>query len=163
MNTVSLHSEEKSIHIQIVDSMPEVVALLEDNIKHKTKSLHTSILGKLNISETKKHQLEAIIDKQKQTWKRILKSQPNFNYHNTAEVGILFSVGPISKILANKVNGKAIAELSNGIYGVLRGLGASEFQAASYIKALQNDRFIIIQRESLEGIDKKHFSRLYKY
>lgn len=162
MAAVPINKKEKNIIIKIYDTIAQIEHALSTHTQNENSALNTSILGRIAISETENLKFKASIEKEKQRWHSMLPSNGPFQYYNTPEIGILFSVGPIFKILSNRVNSKAIAELSNGIYGVLRGLGASEFQATTYIRALQNDRYILIQRESLNDIDNNYFSTLYE-
>jgi hypothetical protein len=46
----------------------------------------------------------------------------------------------------HKINGKSLATLSSGPYGIFRGMGVTETQATNYLKLLNCGHYILIFR-----------------
>lgn len=79
-------------------------------------------------------------------WKKLLGVDIKYGKFKNPEIGTVFVVGPLASIFLNKINGKNLGNMSTGIYGILRGLGANKYQAETYLHALNNNEFLLILR-----------------
>jgi hypothetical protein len=84
-------------------------------------------------------------------YKELLGEAIDFGSFNNPEIGVVFIVGALTSIFLNDINGKMLGTMSMGIYGVLRGLGAYKFEAETYLRALNNNEYLLIIR----GVDDK--------
>jgi hypothetical protein len=69
----------------------------------------------------------------------------------TEQYGIIFIIGSLSPLFLREVNGKTLGSFSMGLYGILRGLGASESYVESQLKTLETNNYLLI----LRGLNKE--------
>jgi len=114
--------------------------------KNDPSNLQISILGKFiqGYSNDENISLEAY-------WKKLLGFSNDFGIFSNPEIGTLFIVGALTSMFLHEVEGKALATMSTGPYGILRGLGASQLQAEIYLKTLSKGSYLLIVR----GTDDK--------
>lgn len=82
----------------------------------------------------------------KRYWTKKIGKTLNFGSFSIPQIEKVFVVGPLASIFLHKINGKPLATLSSGPYGVFRGIGASETQANISLKLLSSGSYILILR-----------------
>ncbi len=115
--------------------------------KNEPPNLQISILGKF-IQECSNDEKESV---NKRTtiegyWKDLLDSSTDFGFFSNPEMGTIFIAGSLTSMFLHEVEGKALAIMSTGPYGILRGLGASQLQTETYLKALNKGSYLLIVR-----------------
>lgn len=146
MKSVSSDSKQKDTLIKRYEHLWQVEQAIHIILASNTEPLHPSVLGTINKKNKDDEQLLTIKGELEDFCKNLLDPLMNFGFLKVPEIGLVFAAGPLAKILLNRVEGKAIGEMSTGIYGVLRGLGASQFQATEYIKILKNGGYLVATR-----------------
>lgn len=81
-------------------------------------------------------------------WWKILGNTANFGRFSNPEIGNIFVVGALAPTFLYEIGGKTLGMLASGPYGILRGIGASETQATSLLKILNNNNYLLIYRGS---------------
>lgn len=92
----------------------------------------------------------------KEHWKNLLGNSVNFGSFYNPQIGTVFIVGNLVSTFLHQINGKPLATLSSGSYGIFRGIGASEIEATNYIKLLNTGDFLLVFRgfeEELHNLD----------
>lgn len=86
-------------------------------------------------------------------WKTLFGDSVNFGNFYNPEIGNIFIVGALVPTFLHEVNGKPLAMLSSGPYGIFRGLGVEETDASGYLKMLNNGSYLLIIRASKNEIE----------
>jgi len=120
--------------------------------KNDPSNLQISILGKF-IREHSNDEIESVSKRItiEGYWKDLLDSSTDFGFFSNLEMGTIFIAGALTSMFLHEVDGKALATMSTGPYGILRGLGASQLQTETYLKALNKGSYLLIVR----GTDNK--------
>jgi len=115
--------------------------------KNEPSNLQISILGKF-IQEYSNDQKESVNESitLEVYCKGLLGSSTDFGIFSNPEMGTIFIVGSLTSMFLHEVEEKALATMSTGPYGILRGLGASQLQTETYLKALNNGSYLLIVR-----------------
>jgi hypothetical protein len=103
----------------------------------------------LQKAEKKNGQLKAYLKK----W---LGPKTDFGIFHNPQIGTVFIGGPLSELFLHDIDGKKLAELSEGPYGILRGLGIYETQATSNVKKLNEGQYLLLfqnQSYNLSGLE----------
>lgn len=130
---------------------------LENALKHlkeeNTPQIQVSVLGKVSQFHSDKDiessQDETII---KLYWKDLSGKSVNFGIFYNPESGSVFIVGSLAAIFLHKINGKSLATLSSGPYGIFRGIGVTETKATNYLKLLNCGHYLLILRGNEDKI-----------
>ncbi len=126
----------------------KVITFLKEQ---KTVDLQLTILVKLDTyaytdiqkEEKKNGQLVSY-------WKKWVGPRTDFGFFHNPEIGTVFIAGSLSELFLHDIDGKKLGELSEGPYGILRGLGIYETQAADNIKKLNQGHYLLLfQTKSL--------------
>jgi len=123
----------------------------------KTVDLQLTILIKL---DTYAHtDIQKVEKKNRQLvayWKKWLGPKTDFGFFRNPEIGTVFIAGSLSELFLHDIDGKKLAELSEGPYGILRGLGIYETQAADNVKKLNQGHYLLLfqnQSFNVEGLE----------
>ncbi|WP_138111177.1 hypothetical protein [Maribacter sp. ACAM166] len=134
--------------------VPKVFAQLtevERAIKNSTKTNDTetqlTLLVKLDGAnyadigryEEKNNKLESYL-------KALLGPNTEFGFFYNREIGTIFVAGSLSEQFLHDIDGKKIGELSEGPYGILRGLGISAPEATDAVKRLGKGKYLLLVR-----------------
>jgi len=116
--------------------------------KNRTSNSQLSILGKFTKGYTSKSIEErAIYEKEmKIYWNGLLGTSPEFGFFTNPDLGTVFIAGSLTSMFLHEIEGKALGAMSAGSYGILRGLGAYQIQAESFLKLLTNGNYLLIVR-----------------
>ena len=118
-----------------------------------------SILG--NFGEEHSNNPKGLANKKKYLetyFKELMGPDTDFDSFYNPETGYVFVTGFIVPMFLHRVGEKKIGGLSGGPYGILRGLGISKDRAATFLKKLNNGKYLLLVRgnrfdiQTLEGI-----------
>ena len=100
----------------------------------------------------------------KKYWDQLLGEGADFGFFSNPEIGTVFIVGPLSTMFLHDVDGKKLGAMSEGPYGILRGMGAGKTNVAKYLNKLNDGSYILLVRgpsyelerlkNSLDAMDK---------
>lgn len=143
--------EQKQIYFRAYQDLFQ----LENDLKHleaKASHFQISVLGSVDQFYSDKN-IEISKDTHmiKTYWKDLLEKTVNFGSFYNPESGSVFIVGALVTTFLHKINGKYLATLSSGPYGIFRGIGGSEVQATTYLKQLNSGQYLLI----LRGFEEK--------
>lgn len=86
-------------------------------------------------------------------WEDLFGKTVNFGTFCNQECGSVFIVGSLITIFLHKINGKSLAALSSGTYGIFRGIGGSEEQSTINLKSLNSGSYLLILRGDKNILD----------
>lgn len=146
---------QKQIHFKPYQHLWQLEKRLLSFTSNKELHIEISILGKV-IQYEKDQALNNpngtnII---KPYWKTLLGDSISFGSFYNPEIGNVFIVGALAPTFLYKVNGKPLAMLSSGPYGIFRGLGLGEIDSSMYLKMLINGSYLLIIRASKNEIER---------
>ena len=101
-----------------------------------------SVLGKVGHLKIELDEEMAI----KNYWIAWIKDESEFGHFFNPEIGTIFIAGPLTPLFLDDMGGKSLGSMSSGPYGILRGLGINEEQAATQIKKLNQGGYLLIVR-----------------
>ncbi len=134
-----------------LSQVEKIIRLIREDI---TSDLQLTLLVKLENSYDTDERVEQLSE----NWKVLLGPMTNFGVFNNHEIGTVFIGGPLTKLFLNDVDGKKLAEFSEGPYGILRGLGIDETMATNHIRKLTEGSYLLLFKghyfdiEDLEGV-----------
>lgn len=141
------HLNTKQIYFKAFKHLTELESALNYINKENSIYTHISILGKIT---------QFYIDKDikvskdttyiKKFWNRIWGNGIDFGSFYSPQIGTIFIAGSLASTFLHKINGKPLAALSSGSYGIFRGIGASDTEATHYLKLLNTGNYILIFR-----------------
>lgn len=147
MSPETVKPKEKGLFSKIFDRLSQLEEVIRLVRKDTVSDTQATILVKLNPSyctddkkaTRKNQQLKAY-------WKELLGPKTNFGSFTHREIGTVFIAGPLSQLFLHDLDGKKLAELSEGPYGILRGLGIDEVEATEHVKNLKEGRYLLLVR-----------------
>jgi hypothetical protein len=159
MTTGIYNAKQKEVYFKEYANL----SLLENSLKHLNKTdltkFEISILGKVaQFYLDRDLKVSKDTDTLKIYWEKVLDNTIDFGILHNPELENIFIVGALASTFLYEVDGKALGMLSSGPYGILRGIGASEAQATSLIKTLNNGNFLLIFRGT--ETDLENYKRL---
>ncbi|MBC8768637.1 hypothetical protein H4O18_11595 [Arenibacter sp. BSSL-BM3] len=108
-----------------------------------------SILGKLDNSKISLDEIKTNFEQElKDYWNGVLKSKVPFGIFPNAELGTLFIAGNLASQFLLDISGIPLGSMSAGPYGILRGLGLSEYKVNFHLKLLKEGHFLLLVRDS---------------
>ncbi|MFS4418136.1 hypothetical protein [Maribacter sp. 2307ULW6-5] len=117
------------------------VVLALENVKKTTgHALGVTVLLKYDGPPARRAALRA-------RWEKVLGAKTSFGSFEHPELGTIVLAGPLSELFLQAVNGKKLAELTEGPYGILRGLGLDGETAREHIRALDKGEYLLLMRE----------------
>ncbi len=87
--------------------------------------------------------------KLKTYWKNLLGQEIEFGFFHNREIGTIFIVGPLSELFLHDIDGRELGALSEGPYGILRGLGVRDIDANHYIEQLKEGGHLLLARGNI--------------
>lgn len=160
MTTGNYIPKQKQVYFKAYKEPSKLESALK-YLKEENKSFfQISILGKVaQFSSDKGIEISNDSTITKAYWKDQLGKSVNFGTFYNTESGFVFIVGALVSIFLHQINGKPLATLSSGTYGIFRGIGASETQATTYLKLLNSGNYLLILRGADNEINA--LDRLY--
>lgn len=143
---------EKRFFSKTFDQLSQVEQAITFVLAENPLDPRSTLLVKLDkIHHTELWEAEEMNERLKTYWKKLLGPKTDFGFFYNREIGTVFIAGPLSELFLHDVDGKKLAELSEGPYGILRGLGIDDTETASYIKKLNEGRYLLLIRGN--GLD----------
>lgn len=140
--------KQKHLYIKGYEQLGLLKKALNSLKKQGFLGPHISVLGKVDqFYHDKNMEVTQNLDVLQTYWENMLTMAPLFGSLHNPEIGTIFSVGTITSIFFNKVDGKTLGMLSVGPYGILRGIGANEKQATHYLRLLTSGSYLLIVRD----------------
>ncbi len=159
MNAKTSKTSERRFFSKIFDELFQVEKVIRFIREATVSDTQMTLLFKLDQSYcTRTKEAREKNEQLKAYWKKLLGSKTNFGFFTNREIGTVFIAGPLSDLFLHDLDGKKLAELSEGPYGVLRGLGIEDTQAVDYVKKLNDGHYLLIVRghsfdiTGLEGV-----------
>lgn len=155
MSAKTIRQEEKHFFIKSYQYLWQLEEGIEKIHKNTSQRLQLSVLGRLN-KEYISNNKEIIESKKalKSYWNGSLGENSHFGLFSNPEIGTLFIAGSLTSQFLNDMDGKSLGEMVSGPYGILRGLGVTEYKATGYLKALNNGHFVLLVRGYDNQLDK---------
>ncbi|WP_299111282.1 hypothetical protein [uncultured Winogradskyella sp.] len=147
MMSNNFNTEQKQVSFKAYKDLRQLENALKDLKEANTNLFHLSILGKVNqycIDKDIMYSMDNSIIKL--YWQDLMGKTVNFGSYYNPESGFVFIVGYLMTIFLHKINGKSLATLSSGSYGIFRGIGGSEAQATMSLKMLNSGCYLLILR-----------------
>lgn len=147
MISENYNTKQKQIYFKAFQNLSELETALKLLHVEGFSNEQISVLG-----STTQFYLDIGIEESKNTdsikmyWTKIWGNTLNFGTFNIPQIETVFVIGPLASIFLHEINGKPLATLSSGTYGVFRGIGASETQANTSLKLLSSGSYILILR-----------------
>ena len=148
MTTENYNTKQKQVYFKAYKHL----FLLENALEHIKQqegdsNFQISILGKVvHFYIDKDLEVSNNTDTIKKFWKNQLGNTVNFGSFYNPEIGNVFIAGSLVPTFLHIINGKALAALTSGPYGIFRGIGANESQAAANLKLLNKGNYLLIFR-----------------
>ncbi len=159
MTAASYNANQKQIYFKAYAHLSLLENALKNIKEEDVKNFQISILGKVaQFLLDKNIEVPKNTDVLKLYWGKIFGNTTNFGNFSNPEIGNIFIVGALASTFLYEVGGKALGMLSSGPYGILRGIGASESQAAAHLKILNNGNYLLIFRGS--ETDLENYKRI---
>lgn len=149
------NTKQKQFHFKAYQELSKLENALNSLKEENATIFQVSILGKLTQFCSEKD-IESFKDTitVKSYWQDRLGKTINFGTYYNIESGSVFIVGSLATTFLRQINGKSLATLSSGPYGIFRGLGVGETDASRYLKMLYNDSYLLIIRCSEKEIER---------
>lgn len=146
---------QKKIHIKPYQHLWQLEKRLLNFTSYKELHIQISVLGKvIQFEEDRAINNQNMTNTIKTYWKTLFDDSVNFGSFCNPEIGNVFIVGALASIFLQDINGKPLAMLSAGPYGIFRGLGAEETDASGYIKMLNSGCYLLIIRGNKNEINE---------
>lgn len=155
MTSDNYNTRQKQIYFKAFQELPHLESALEQIKEKNTSEFQVTILGKVTqFYSDKDIEIPKNTSFIKAYWKDLLGKTVNFGQFYNPESGSIFIVGPLVSTFLQKINGKSLATLSSGPYGIFRGIGVTETQATTYLKLLDSGHYLLILRGFEDEIQK---------
>ncbi len=93
-------------------------------------------------------------DTLKMYWQKFLHNSDSFGSFKNSEIGNVFIAGPLASTFLGDINGKTLGTLSVAPYGIIRGMGASENQAKTFLEMLNLGNYLVLFRGSESELEQ---------
>ena len=141
------NTNQKQIYFKAYQNLSELETVLNQIEKEDTAKIQMSILGKVSqYYLDKEKDLPNGIDVIQVYWKKVWGNKVRFGRFYNPELGNVFVVGGLASTFLHQVDGKSLATLSSGPYGIFRGMGVDENLALSYLRNLNSGKYLLIIR-----------------
>mgnify|MGYP001038049588 CR=1 FL=1 len=147
MTTENYYTKQKQIYFKAFQHLSHLENALKCIKREGIFNSQISILGKTTqFFEDKEIEISDEFFSIKKYWKNQLGHSVNFGSFYNPQIGTIFIVGSLASTFLHKINGKPLAALSSGSYGIFRGIGASKIEASAYLKLLNRGNFLLVFR-----------------
>lgn len=153
MNSIPYHKVQKQINFIPYQHLWQLEKRLLSISSNNKLHIQISILGKvIQYKEDQALNNPIEINNIKAYWETLFGDSVNYGSFYNPEVGNVFIVGALTSTFLHEINGKPLAMMSAGPYGIFRGLGVGETDASGYIKMLTNGNYLMILRGNLKEL-----------
>lgn len=137
----------KQIYFKAYPNLSQLDNALKYLKREGNSNFQISILGSTtHFFQDKDIEISKDVSIIKNHWKNLLGSNVKFGSFYNPQIKNIFIAGPLVSTFLNQINGKPLATLSSGPYGIFRGIGASEIEATTYINLLNTNHFLLVFR-----------------
>jgi len=143
------NTKQKQIHFRAYQELSQLENALKHLKEENTALFQLSILGKVAQFYKDKDTSSSSFNDTcliKKYLQNLLGETLRFGTFNNPESGPVFIAGTLVTTFLHKINGKSLATLSSGSYGIFRSIGVSELQATTYLKLLNTGSYLLILR-----------------
>ena len=147
MTSGKYNTRQQLIYFKAYTELSELENAINHLKEENAALFQVSILGKVNQFNSDKYiepSQDGIIIKS--YWKELFGRSVNFGIFQNPESGFVFIVGSLATTFLHEINGKPLATLSSGPYGIFRGIGVNEICATNYLKLLYRGDYLLILR-----------------
>lgn len=144
---MTYNAEHKQVYFKAYMQLSSLEQALKNITEEEAKKFQITILGKVaKFYLDTNNEVSKNTDALKLHWQQIFGNNIDCGSFNNPEIGDIFIVGALASTFLYELDGKTLGMLSSGPYGILRGIGASESQATTYLKILNNNSYLLIFR-----------------
>ncbi len=143
---LNFNKVQKRIFLKVFEQFSELEKTMN---KLKIQGISTenlTILKKMDLALIYASQTQPEIEKLEFQYENIFEAPVKTGIIKSQEFGTIFIGGNLTSIFLYEVKGKPIGEMSTGIYGVLRGLGATRANLNLQLNSFQKQPFMLIVR-----------------
>ena len=141
------NTKQKQIYFKAYLNLSELEIALNRIKEADVFKTQISVLGKVSQYYLDKEiELSEGIDVIKVYWQKVLGNHVRYGRFFNSEMGNIFIVGSLASTFLHQVDGKSLATLSSGPYGILRGMGVDESIAVANLKTLNSGQYLLIIR-----------------
>ena len=145
--------KDKNFHIKIYTNLLEISKAIRTIAQNISADFQFSILGKFSFKNShQENELNEVAKGIKIELSRSLDKPIQLGYFNNPKIGTLFIAGHLTETFLHKVDGKKLASLPVGLYGIFRGIGIELNDIDRYLKELQNGKFLLLIRGEAEAL-----------
>ena len=144
LNTVKPHVFFKTIAQLIY--VERWVEFLAEN----ASDAHVTVVFKLGQRNLDKLDSLVLKSKLERYWKRVLGPTTEFGQFYNQEIGTVFITGPYAAMFVQEVDGKKLGALSEGLFGILRGMGLNREETFHAIEKLREGQYLVLGRTSTQ-------------
>ncbi|MGB5820790.1 MAG: hypothetical protein WBG90_14990 [Saonia sp.] len=139
--------EQKHVLLKTYYQLLHLEQAIEIIRKNSTAHTQVSILGKLDSRYSDNNEISVQQKEQlNRYWKESLGPLTDVGFFSNPEIGTVYIAGPLTPLFLSNVDGKKLGEITNGPYGILRGLGIHKDNVIDYIKTLEEGGYWLIIR-----------------
>lgn len=156
MNQEIIKTKEKRFFSETFNDLSQVEKIIRLIQENTVSDVQLTLLVKLQKScRTDSQATAEKIERLSAYWNMLLGPNTNFGVFNNYEIGTIFITGPLTGLFLQEVDRKKLAELSEGPYGILRGLGIDGTVATDQVKKLNEGNYLLLvkgQRFEIDGL-----------
>ncbi len=140
-------TEQKHVLLKAYSHLNQIDQALKI-VRIKTAGdIQISVLGKKNFTLLKRGSKPFQNKKElKNYWTQALGMKTDFGFFSNPEIGTIFIAGPLTSMFMHDIDDKKLGAMTDGPYGILRGLGIDSEQSAEYIKILSKGGYLLMVR-----------------
>ena len=145
--------QDKQFLIRIYTSVLQIKKAIRSIVKNEDLHVQLSILGKStpHYSNKENGSYKKMLDIKMQL-SNTLGKHIQFGDFTNPQIGKLFITGHLTETFLSKVDGKNLASLPVGLYGILRGVGVKLDHIDDYLRELQKGNFLLFIRGDAEDL-----------
>jgi hypothetical protein len=147
-------SQQKVTFIKDYSDFSQTEKALLDLTNDKSFNSQFSIIGKLSDENypTKRFTSGRFLIEDRLI--KMLGASVTYGKVVNSEIGTLIVIGFLASYFLQEVEGKTLGSLSEGPYGIIRGLGFSNEETAYFIKAVDAGHFLLLIRDYQHVLNK---------
>lgn len=140
---------KKHVVSKLYVHLNQVERAIEYIVKTDDTDTQLTMLVKLGETSNATYPFTELTNIQMETyWRNLLCKNTEIGFFQNPQIGTIFVAGALSEVFLHDINGKKLGAMSGGPYGILRGLGVEEPEAANYIKKLNEGLYLLLVRTS---------------
>lgn len=121
-----------------------------EHIQNDCPNLQLTLLFKLGRQHMGADDLKLLRPGLKAYWEGLLGPDLEFGFFFNEDIGTLFVAGPFKGIFLQKINNKKLGTYTNGVRGILEGLGLNDRKTAKAMQKLGQGQYLFIGKITAE-------------